>query len=290
MDKLKNLGINTVNLTIEKAVELGLGRIELSLGKEEDYQDKLRRFYFDINKAENLRIPYSIHLPVHVDDWYPYGYFSAFFIDENEEKRNLSLRLLEDNLKRLKDYKPDYYVLHFPGIAKLWENPPKFKNILHTSLTKINQLAEDYGSIICLEYFGSNENFYNCNEWIETIKRYKNLEILVDTGHLYFAAIKNGFDFIESLNTLVPSSYAFHLWTTKGKKAYCDSEYYNEYHHIAPHSGQNTKEGWAFNTEDMIKTLAKENKPLIIEPSIKYGGEDYLIEGINSVKKILEDI
>lgn len=290
MNRFKNLGINTVNLSIQKVVELQLGRIEISLGKEKSYQDKLKRFYSDIDNAEALGIPYSIHLPVYVEDWYPYGYFSAFFIDEDKEKRNLSFRLLEDNLRRLKKCTPDYYVLHFPGIAKPCTDSSKFKKILHTSLEKIDALAKDYGVTICLEYFGSNKNFYICREWIEIINRYKNLKILVDTGHLYFSAIKNSFDFIESLKILVPNAYAFHLWTTKGKKAYCDSKYYNEYHHIAPHAEQNTKDGWAFNTVDIIKLLSKENKPLIIEPSILYGGEKYLIEGINSIKKIMETL
>jgi len=285
MEAITNLGINIVNLEIEKAVQLGLGRIELCLGKERLHTDKLRKFHVEANKAERLGLPYSIHLPVYIEDWYNYDYFSAFFIDEDKEKRELSFRLLELNLEKLKACKPEYFVLHFPGISEKWENFNEFAKTLIQSLDRVNKLADNYGVKILLEYFGSNKNFCDYNEWISIIGKYKNLGILTDTGHLYFASIVCGFDFMEALNALSPESDAFHVWTTKGNKAYCECECYKKYHHIGPNIDQKREDNWAFDTKEVIKLIAKENKPVIIEPSIKYKGIEYLIEGIESIKK-----
>lgn len=288
MGIIANLGINTVNLEIEKAMELGLGRVELCLGKEKLYPNKLKEFYEKISRAEELGLPYSIHLPVYIEDWYPYNYFSAFFISENKEKRELSFKLLECNLENLKSCNPDYFVLHFPGISEKWEDQNEFSNILCESLDRIDAISQKYDVKINLEYFGSNKNFYDYNEWISKIGEYENLGILTDTGHLYFASIMCKFDFIESLKTLSDSSDAFHVWTTMGDKAYSECEFYKQYHHVGPHIDQIKSNGWAFDTEEVIKIIAKQNKPVIIEPSIKYNGRKYLIEGIKSVRKYFE--
>ncbi len=280
-----NLGINIVNLEIEEAVELRLERIEICLGKEDKYRDKLKEFDKMVHKAEELGLPYSIHLPVYTESWYPYDLFSAFFIDEDKNKRELSFRLLEFNLDKLKHLNSEYFVLHFPGISKTTMDRNLFTEILKESLTRVNNLAKTYGVKIYLEYFGSNKNFCDFNQWISIIQEYENLGILTDTGHLYFSSIINGFDFLDALRTLAKNSSAFHLWTTKGEKAYCECQYYKEYHHIGPHIQQKRNSGWAFDTEEVIKIIAKENKPVIIEPSIKYKGKEYLLEGIKSIKK-----
>ncbi|RKD25483.1 Sugar phosphate isomerase/epimerase [Caminicella sporogenes DSM 14501] len=285
MERLINLGVNVVNISIKEAIALGLGRVEISLGKEKEYKDKLRKFIENVNDAEILKIPYSIHLPVYIEDWYPYDYFSAFFIDEDEKKREISFKLLEHNLQNLKKYSADYYVLHFPGISAKWSNTKKFNDTLKYSLNQLNTIAEKYKVKINLEYFGSNKNFFDYNDWINTIKNYKNLGILLDTGHLYFASLMNNFDFTKALKALASSSDAFHIWTVIGDGVYSQSKSYQKYHHIAPHLEQLKKNGWAFDTKKVVEIIAKENKPVIIEPSIKYKGIDYLIKGINSIKK-----
>ncbi len=285
MKKYKNLGINIVNLDIDKALDMGLGRLELSLGKEEGYENKLIKFNKSIKKVEKLNIPYSIHLPVYVPAWYTYHHFSAFFIDEDKEKRELSFKLLTYNLEKLKDVSAEYYVLHFPGIAEKWQDEDKFKKTLMDSLDRVNNMAKEYGVKLYLEYFGSNKNFYDYNEWIQLIKPYENLGILTDTGHLYFASIINKFDFYKAAEKLIENSQAFHLWTTKGGGAYCDSEYYNKYHHIGPNINQYSIDGWAFDTEKIVRLMAQQDKPVIIEPSINYKGLQYLLEGIDSIKK-----
>lgn len=102
---------------------------------------------------------------------------------------------------------------------------------------------------------------------------------------IHFASISCGFDFMEALKILAEGSDAFHLWTTRGEGTYCGCEYYRKYHHIGPHIDQFKDDGWAFNTGEVVELIAKENKPIIIEPSIKYKGIEYLIEGIESIKK-----
>ncbi len=286
MERIENLGINTVNLEVDKAAELGLGRVELSVGKGQTYEEKINEFYKTLDTIKELSLLYSVHLPVYVPSWYTYHHFSAFFIDEDETKRELSFKLLEYNLDKLKDLSPEYFVLHFPGIAKKWADNNEFNKVLTKSLDRLDKIAMNYDIKLYLEYFGSNKNFYDYNEWINIIKSYNNLGILTDTGHLFFASITNNFDFYKAIEILAQSSDAFHLWTTKGNKTYCDSDYYKKYHHIGPNSNQNRKEGWAFDTERVVKLLITQNKPIIIEPSINYGGIDYLIKGIKSILKL----
>lgn len=288
MKALKNLGINTVHIDTKEAMELGFARVELSLGRGQSYEEQLLNLHREIKNAEKLDFAYSIHLPVYMPSWYTYHCFSAFFIDRDSAKRELSFKLLEYNLERLKRFSPEYYVLHFPGIDSKWANQSDFENILLEALDRVDSISKKYNVKIYLEYFGSNKNFVDYNSWISTIEKYEKIGLLIDTGHLYFASIQNKFDFDRALSILSDSCDAFHIWTTKGDKAYCSSEYYQQYHHIAPNLDQRKREGWAFDTDKVIKTIASKNKPVIIEPSIKYGGRNYLLDGIRSIRKLFD--
>lgn len=277
---VKNIGINTVNFSIEKVKEFGIGRAEICLGRGSSYESRLKEGLRHIRYAEDNKIPFSIHLPLYVEDWYPYDYLSAYFLDPNEELRRLALRLLEYNLEKLKNAKAEYLVLHFGGVYDDFHNKNEFNKWIDEALRSINALGEQYNKKILIEYFGSNRNFADYSEWIKIVNKYNNLGILTDTGHLYFASIINKFDFIKALDILIDGSEAFHVWTTKGKDVYFKSDFYKNYHHIVPKKDQYVKDGWAFDTEIVMEKLKKTNKPIIIEASMEYRGESYFLEGV----------
>lgn len=280
---MKRLGINTVHLDMEEIIDLGLNRVEFVLGRGKSYEVRHREVMDGIKEAEKLKFPYSIHLPLFTFDWYKEDYLSAFYLDPDEEKRELSFKLLEENLIHLKEFHPDYHIIHFQGVYKFYQDEIKFKKLLNETLTRLNELSIKYEIKLLLEYFGSNYMFYKIEDWTKFIKPYSNLGILCDTGHLYFSSIMHEFDFFEGLKMLAQSSDAFHLWTTKGNKAYTDSEYYIEYHHIVAHMDQKKNDGFAFDVKKLMDIISLYNRPIIIEASEKYRGRKYFLEGIRSI-------
>jgi sugar phosphate isomerase/epimerase len=236
-----------------------------------------------MDKCDKYNIKYSIHLPLYVFDWYNHDYLSAFFINKDKVLREKSFRLLKENLRKLQFKKVEYYVIHFPGVNHKDREFDEFEEVLEDSLDRVNQLAKQYNVKILLEYFGSNILFNDYNEWIIRIRKYFNLGILVDTGHLYFASKLVGFEFEESFNVLKKAAFAFHFWTVKGSEYYLNNEYYKKYHHIVPNLNQEKKDDWAFNTKDIFNQMIKENKPIIIEASNYYKGDIYYRESLKGL-------
>lgn len=290
MSNKMNLGINTVYVDVDKIGALGLRRAEMCLGRWGTYEERVDKLLSDIRASEANRLPYSIHLPVFLGSWFEYDYLDAFYLDADEEKRELSFRLLEENLENLKAFSPEYYVLHFPGVylsEGYQDQFEDFESVLKVALDRIDDMAKRYGVKVLLEYFGSNRRFSDYRKWITWIEKYASLGILTDTGHLYFSSLIHQFDFMEALKVLGEKSDAFHLWTTKGNQPYGRSEYYKQFHHIMPHESQLRKDGWAFDVPSVIRLISSYQKPMIIEASMGYGGESYFYEGIESIKSIV---
>lgn len=285
---MQNLGINTVNFPIEELSEYGLQRAEVCLGRGKSYEERLAKTLSEIEYAETHEIPYSIHLPVFVEAWYPYDYLSAFFLDPNPDLRALALRLLEHNLIKLKGSNAEFYVLHFGGVYDVYHQQETFQEWLKSALNQMDALAQEYDVKILLEYFGSNKNFAHYDVWIDAVNAYSHLGLLVDVGHLYFASIINTFDFMTALRTLSNAAEAFHLWTTKGREVYFKSPFYKRYHHIIFRADQTLADGWAFDSAAVIKVLKETGKPMILEASMIYEGESYFKEGIKECVRLAE--
>jgi len=287
---INNLGINTVHVDVNKLKELGLRRMEMCLGRLGSYQDRLKKMENDITRAKQENIPFSIHLPMYIDEGFKGDYLDVFFLDPDPIQREISYKLLEDNLIKMQHIQPDYCVLHFSGVYRKIRGPfDKFEQVLNQAFERINALATQYDVKILIEYMGSNIRFSDYNDWILKTAPLSHVGLLTDTGHLYFASLIHHFDYMKALDKLSSASDAFHLWTTKGDGAYNDSEYYQKYHHIIPHIEQVRLEDWAFDTETVFRRVARENKPMIIEASTAYKGRNYFYDGIASIISILED-
>ena len=175
---MKRLGMNTVHLNMEEIVALGLNRVEFVLGRGKKYELMLDDVINGIYEAEVMNLPYSIHLPLYLFDWYQEDYLSAFYLDPKEEKRNLSFKFLESNIERLKRFQPEYYIIHFPGVYKFVQDKEEFKERLNSTLKRLDDMAKKFGIKLLLEYFGSNFMFYRIDEWIENIGKYDNSIVL----------------------------------------------------------------------------------------------------------------
>lgn len=288
---IEYLGCNSGHLNPEKLREMGYGMIETSLGKHMPYPDMVRKNLSDLREAKQLGMKYSIHLPVFLtEDWLNhYDYYDSFYLDPDPQMREMCFKLLEDNLSRLqKDFSPLYYVIHFPGgYSKQVSYNGAFDQVLSESLNRLEKLAEQYKCQFALEYFGINERFSSPEQWIEAIKPYEHLNILLDTGHLYFTCYKNGYDYDTALHTLAPHCVGFHLWNVFGTGFYSDSESYRQFHHIVPHLEQRREDGWVFDSEKVIGFLATLEKPLIIEAGLAYRGDVYFNEALSLIRELL---
>lgn len=281
----KLVGVNQVNLSIEEIEKLKIKRVEICITQSRPYKQSLKDALDTLEFCEKNALNYSVHLPLYIPKWYREDYLAAFFLSKDKGLRKLSFDLLEMNLKKLEEKNVDYFVLHFPGVNHTDENHENFESFLKKSLIKINDLAKKHDAKILLEYFGSNILFNNYHQWIELIKDFTNLGILLDTGHLYFASKLVPFDFLQAFSVLVKEADAFHFWTTKGRHYYQNNEYYKTYHHIIPNFNQDEKEGWAFDPQFIFNQMLTQEKPIILEASNIYKGHEYLI---NSIKELLE--
>ncbi|MDM8533125.1 TIM barrel protein [Clostridiaceae bacterium HSG29] len=284
-----NFGINNVNLSIEEIIDRKIKRVEVCLGSRCEYEDCLISALDTIEKCEANDIKYSIHLPLYVFDWYEYDYLDAFYLSKDDDLRETSFKLLEENLKRTAVMNAEYLVIHFPGINHNDTDFNDFDGFLNKSLKRVNDLAIKYDSKILLEYFGSNIMFNDYNEWIEKIPKYSNLGVLVDTGHLYFASKLVGFNFEEAFEILKKEVFAFHFWTTKGQEYYMNNKFYKRYHHIIPNINQRKADDWAFDVEEIFNQMIEENKPIIIEASNSYKGHEYFLESLDGMLNLYRE-
>lgn len=286
---MTTLGINTNNLTIKTIQDLGFDRAEVCLGRAGSYQERLEKILHDIDQCKQRGISFSIHLPVYLKESFQYDYLAAFFLDQEQSKRELSFEILKENIEKLSTIGADFFVLHFPGIYLGKLKIENFDQLLTDSLDKINALATKHEVNILLEYFGSNRNFSDYEEWIERIANYSNIGILLDTGHLYFASLLNNFNFDTAFEALSKHADAFHLWTTKGDKPYKANKFYKNYHHIPMTLDQYKKDGWAFDSKKMIDHLKSLKKPVIIEASEYFKGRQHFIKSVKEVKEYFEE-
>ena len=283
-----NLGTNMAFFNIDDVEKLSLKRIEVCQGRNRPYDENVLSILENIKRANTIKIPVSVHLPIFIPKDYPWDFLDAYYLDDDMTKVDYAFEILEDNLKRLAIYDIDYYVLHFTGIYLKCEEDNAFKVKLLERCSRLNNLAMKYKIRIYAEYFGSNINFYNVGDWIEVFNTFENLGILLDITHYYFSSKWRGFDFEENLKLLASAAKAFHIWTTFGEGVYQESEGYLKYHHIVPNLEQRKADGWAFDTKEILDLILLTSKPVIIEASPLYGGGTYYLESILGIRKYVK--
>jgi sugar phosphate isomerase/epimerase len=285
-----NLGTNMAFFKLETIEQMALTRIEVCQSRHRPYRENVPSIEANIREANDKGIPVSVHLPIYIPDDYPWDFLDAFYLDKDPEKVERAFAVLEDNLKRLQKYHIAYGVLHFAGVYEEAETPEAFNRRLKRACDRLEALAAAYDVKVLVEYFGSNVNFYDVNDWIACFKPYKSIGILLDICHYYFAAKWRAFDFKDNLQLLSSHAEAFHLWTTYGDGVYQEAEGYVKFHHIVPNIEQTEANGWAFDTIDVLSVIAKAGKPMIIEASPHYLSYDYYIDSIKGIQKFIHSL
>jgi sugar phosphate isomerase/epimerase len=244
----------------------------------------------DLELAKAIAMPYAIHLPVYLSEQWQtnHDFYDAYYLDPSEELRDRTFEMLRERLS--KNYSPMYYVIHFPGIYdKADYEGVAFQPLLDEALMRFSDLAQTYNCQIALEYLGTNEMFSDYSAWLEAVKPYKRVNILLDTGHLYFGCYKRGYCYEEVLAGLAPHCIGFHLWNVHGEGYYDKSEFYQKYRHVVPRNEQSRELGWAFDPKVVIPYLAQFNKPMLVEAGQRYQGEAYFLEGLIQIREMLRN-
>lgn len=289
---MKHFGLSCAHLSPNAIREMGCGMIESSLGKLQSYDEMVEKIILDLKTASAIGMAYNIHLPVYLSEhWLTHhDFYDGFFLDPKPEMRQMAFDMLRENLEKLTPaFKPGYFVIHFPGIYGLdaaYDEP--FADLLKRSLDELEAIAKAFNCTLALEYFGTNARFTDYMDWLEALRPYENLKLLLDTGHLYFSCFKNGFDYDEVLHGLAPHAVGFHLWNVQGQGYYGESSSYKSYHHIVPHLSQSREDGWAFDPKVVIPYLAQFNKPMLVEALSLYKGQAYFLEAVTEMIELLK--
>ena len=240
-------------------------------------------------KEEILRhkLSASIHAPLIKPGWYPDPPTWSFLCAIEEDKRQLSLRMIEETMDSAWDLEAEYVVVHFP-------TPPstdvqgisyeKLREVAWNSACSLAELSHQYSIPIHLEGFGPSP-FLTPYFLTEVITRLPNLRYCFDTGHLHISAQRDNFDLYRFAEQLAPYIGSIHLWNNRG------IEDYLTFRHIPIHPSQKPEEGWV-DIGRVLQAIILTNSscPIIFESGFHYpeslGGYDYR-EGVKWVKELV---
>lgn len=238
-------------------------------------------------EVEQHSLAASVHAPLVETPWYTNPPTWSFLCDVKEEKRQLSLRMVEETMEHAKDFGAEYVVVHFPSPSPNGSSSvgyTRLREIAWGSALRLEELAQQYGVPIHIEGFGPSP-FLNSDFLTEVVTQFSHLHYCFDTGHMHIASQRDGFDLYQFAGQMAPYIGSIHLWNNRGL------EDYFTYHHIPVHPSQKPEEGWADIA--MLLRLILVNNPscsMIFESGPRYpealGGHDYR-EGVKWIKELV---
>ncbi len=229
-------------------------------------------------------IAMSIHAPLVRPDWYPDPPTWTYLCDMEEEKRRLSLKMIELTLQQAVDFRADYVVVHYPSPVHDTDGADidELHSIAMDSAYQVSRLGAEYSMEIHIEGFGPSP-FLNTTFLKEVFGEFPTLKYCFDMGHLNMEARERGLDFRGFTEGLIGSIGSLHLWNNRGLADY------RAYRHIPVHPSQIPDEGWA-DVHAVIEMLWPSVKSVIFESSHDYpqelGGYSYK-EGVQWVKQLV---
>lgn len=224
----------------------------------------------------------SIHAPLVRTEWYPDPPTWSFLCDEEDEKRELTLRMIRATLEEAPDFGAEYVVVHFPVPASAWVDYGKLERVAWGSCERLAELGERYGLPIHIEGVGPSP-LLSGDFLSRALGQYQNLRYCFDCGHMNIAAHRDGFDLYDLAQGLAPYVGSVHLWNSRSFQDYL------QFHHIPVHPSQRSEEGWA-DISRLLKVLGHPSHPFIFESGYHYpsalGDYDYR-DGVKWVKELL---
>jgi sugar phosphate isomerase/epimerase len=230
------------------------------------------------------------HAPLLHKAWYPFTPTWMFLHDADPERRALSLRLALETIDDAAAAGLAYIVIHFPGpqSAETAALPIEVqRDLCWEALARLDERGREQGVSVHLEGFGPHPLF--TGEFLgEVFEALPGLGYCWDSGHMHYAAQRDGFDYWVMAEHLRPHVRSLQLWANR---TFSD---YQTHHHIPVHPSQDPTDGWV----DIVRTLVvlvsgRPDVPVVIESPPYYppelGGHDYR-EGIRWVADTLAAI
>jgi len=269
----------------------GLDHLETMIVSNELQRGEFYNFSPDIlpelkREIERHNLVTSVHAPLVNLSWYPNPPTLSFLCDIEEEKRQLSLRMVEETMEQAKDFGAEYVVVHFPSPLVYVDGTSyaRLREITWEAALRLEEFSQKYDIPIHIEGFGPNP--FLCVDFLtEVITQCPGLFYCFDTGHMHLASQRDGFDLYGFAQQMAPHIGSMHLWNNRGVQDYFT------FHHIPVHPSQRPEEGWVDIAR--ILQLILLNNPscsIIFESGFHYpeelGGHDFR-EGVKWVKELV---
>ena len=233
----------------------------------------------------------SIHAPLERLSWYNAPPTFTFLCEANPERRQLSLRMIEETMMHAQDLGAEYVVVHFPspGTSNGVDDrtyDEAFEVAWH-SAELLSDMGQRYKIPLHIEGFGPSP-FLNVAFLTKVLTELPWLSYCFDTGHMHLQSQQFGFDFYEFARDLAPYIGSFHIWNVR------KFEDYAAHRHIPFHPSQSPEEGWG-DIERILRIVLPQNPKgkIIMESSLQYpeelGGHD-VSEGVERMKTLITSL
>ena len=278
---MSNLGFHCHELDHFEKVILsnGLQRGEFYNFFPENMADLTRRI-------ERHNLAASIHAPLVRIPWYPSPPTLSFLCDVDEEKRHLSLAMVEETMRTAEGFGSEYVVVHFPVTPTTGVNGlgyAQLKAIAWDSAYHLAEYSQRHRVPIHMEGFGPSP-FLTVDFLNEVARNFPCLHYCFDTGHMHIASQRDGFDLYDFARQLAPNIGSVHVWNNRGVQDYFS------FGHIPVHPVQKAEDGWV-DVARILRIIIPNNPGcrIILESGSRYpeslGAHDFR-EGVQWVKDL----
>lgn len=232
----------------------------------------------------------SVHAPLVKVPWYPRPPTLSFLCDVDAEKRQLSIRMVQETMGIAEDFGAEYVVVHFPVPSSTDGSNAEYaglRQIAWRTAIFLSEISEAHGMPIHMEGFGPSP-FLNVDFLTEVNRSFPGLLYCFDTGHMHIAAQRDGFDLYEFAEQIAPCVGSIHVWNNRG------NDDYFTYGHIPVHPVQQPKDGWV-DIPRILGLILSRNPTcrIILESGFRYpealGGHDFR-EGVEWIKDLLVEL
>ncbi|RLC94548.1 MAG: hypothetical protein DRI39_02515 [Chloroflexi bacterium] len=246
--------------------------------------ESLPRLKEEIRKRKLLL---SIHAPLVRIPWYPTPPTLSFLCDVNEERRQLSLRMVQETMAVAEEFGAEYVVVHFPVPSSTDGHDVGYvrsRDIAWDSAARLAEMSRRHSIAIHMEGFGPSP-LLSVEFLTKVIGCFPGLRYCFDIGHMNIAARRDGFDLYAFAEQLAPCIGSVHLWNNRGLNDYMD------FGHIPVHPTQKPDDGWV-DVARILRLILSSNSSccVIFESGLRYpvalGGHD-LRDGVKWVSDLV---
>ncbi|MDM8000686.1 MAG: TIM barrel protein [Dehalococcoidia bacterium] len=205
-------------------------------------------------RIERHNLAASIHAPLVRIPWYPTPPTLSFLCDVDQERRRLSLAMVEETMKTAAAFGAEYVVVHFPVSPTTSVNGlgyAQLRSIAWDSARRLAEYSQRYRVPIHMEGFGPSP-FLAVDFLNEVIRSFPCLRYCFDTGHMHIASQRDGFDLYRFAEGLAPNIGSVHLWNNRS------IDDYFKFGHIPVHPVQKPEDGWV-SIERILRIIVPNN-------------------------------